>query len=141
MVLAFFNKPRRQERLGRLMHTNKAVGTDRRYMIRAATRAGLYCYVNVNASLRELKRLLDDGTPVIVRFVEPSGNEDHYAVACGYAPEKIVLNDPWNGREFVMSERTFVRRWHDKDGSHAGWLMALSTTDFCIGRQYRPRHQ
>lgn len=120
------------------MHTNNKVGSDRRYMIRAATRAGFYCYVNNDASLKELKRFVAEGIPVIVRFVEESENEDHYSVVCGYSGRSIILHDPWNGRNHPMSIQKFLSRWHDGNGEHEGWMMVLSKDDFRFGKLYRP---
>lgn len=141
MVLQFFKKPSRQRTLGKLMRTNERVGTDTRYMIRAATRAGFYCYVNDDSSSEEIKWFLMMRLPVIIRYIEPSENQDHYSVVVGYSKAGLTLHDPWNGRNTVLTSRSLRSRWRDHTGAHNRWMMVLAMEDFRLGRQYRPhRH-
>lgn len=138
MVLSFFKKPARQHSLARLMRTNAEIGTETRYMIRAATRAGFYCYVNNDSSFDEVRWFLSIGLPVIIRFIEPNENADHYAVAKGYQKDGLILHDPWNGRNTLIPFRSLKKRWHDRTGDHRAWMMVLSPEDFRLGKQYRP---
>lgn len=138
MVFEFFHRKTRQRKLARAMHTNSQIGSLRQSMIRAATRAGFYCYVNNNASLKELKRYIAEGFPVIVRFLAEDDDKDHYSVVCGYTPRSITIHDPYNGKNHAISIPRFLARWHDEDGSHAGWMMVLSKDDFRFGKLYRP---
>ena len=76
---------------------------------------------------------------MIVNYVEPDTDTGHYAVVIGLENGKIILNDPWNGEGFAISEEEFVRRWQSGDGQFKKWFMAVSKSDFMAGKQYLPR--
>ncbi len=140
MVLAFFKKRVSEERLARQMHTSKQYGTTHHAMVRTAQRAGLYVYVNERATIEELQFLVAWGHPVIVDYVEPSANVEHYALVTGVTARQIKLQDPWNGKRFAVSRVQFLKRWHghDKKETTHQWLMAISRHDFQLGKQYKP---
>lgn len=139
MVFDFFGLKFREKELARKAQTLKS-GTKHASLIETARKNGFYCYIHDKSSINHIKHFIDVGLPVIVNYIEPSGNEGHYAVVIGYGRNKIILNDPWNGKKFKMSYKDFKERWHDshKNHSYYGWLMVLSNEKFDIGRQYAP---
>lgn len=141
MVLEFFGRRHSEKELSQLAKTEH-LGTAHGEMVRAVTALGLYCYVNSDAALEEVKYFLNLGQPVIVNFIEPSSDEGHYAVAVGYDKRHLILHDPWNGPYFRLSFADFVRRWYD-DGARRShhWLMAVADRPFNLGRQYFPSKQ
>ncbi len=140
MVLAFFGRRRGERELAEELSSSHEVGTRHGPLIEAARREGLYCYVNNDSSLDELKHFLSLGLPAIVHFTEPAGEEDHYAVLVGFEDGHVVLNDPWNGPAFRMREADFLTRWHgSREGSgYERWAMVLSDEDLRLGKQYGP---
>lgn len=141
MAAAFLGKHASERDLARMAHTNATEGTAHAGMIAAARAEGLYCYVNEGSSLEEITQFLRLGIPIIVDYTEPSGEEGHYAVVAGRDDGKLVLNDPWNGKDFKISEKEFLARWHDKHPSGflcERWMMALSREAFPTGKQYVP---
>ena len=48
------------------------------------------------------------------------------------------MNDPWNGRNFTLSETQFTRRWKSKYDGHRRWLMVADKKAFPLGRQFYP---
>ncbi len=123
------------------MRTNPRHGTTHQAMIRAAQQAGFYVYVNEMATLEELIFLLSWRCPVIVNYTEPSANEGHFAVVTGVTKKNVILHDPWNGKRFTLSRRSFLARWHDQlpKTYSKNWLMAISRKDFQVGKQYPPK--
>lgn len=141
MAMEFFHKHISQKRLAQAMHTSKKYGTSHSSMIRAAQKAKLYSYVNEQSTIHEIKHFIHLNIPVIVDFIEPTGEEGHYAVVSGYTKNALVLNDPWNGKNVHMAYALFSKRWHDRAKNHTypHWIMAVSNSDFQLGRQYKPK--
>jgi ABC-type bacteriocin/lantibiotic exporter with double-glycine peptidase domain len=125
MAFEFHGKHMSQKSIARLAKTNKRTGTAGRKMTVAVRAAGLLQFRKKNSSLADIKKYLLNKTPVIVNFVEPSWEVAHYALVCKLTPKEIVLNDPWNGRNFKLSLREFVKRWHNKPVTEHRWLMAV----------------
>jgi predicted double-glycine peptidase len=139
MALDFFGVFESEEKLAKEAHTNREDGTTYKWMIEVATKKGFYCYVNNESSLEEIGYFLEQKLPVLVRFIEPSNNEDHYSIITGIQKEQIVMNDPWNGAGFRMGYEDFSGRWHSADGSHVRWMMVLSKEKIPLGRQFMPQ--
>lgn len=138
MVLSFLGDKKSEEFFIKTAHTNKVKGTKHKWMLEVAIREGFYCYINSSSSLNEIKQFLLLGLPIIVDFTEPSQNSGHYAVVVGYKRNKIIMNDPWNGKNLSMSESNFTKRWHDVLTESHGWMMVISKTDLQLGKQYLP---
>ena len=138
MVMRFLGKRVSEEKIRREAGTAREHGTSHQGMIEAATKEGFYCYINEASSLHEAKHFLELHIPVIVDYTEPSDDEGHYAVVTGFSDNAIILNDPWNGRNFSISEKEFLRRWYDRDLRSNRWLIIVSDCDFNVGRQYKP---
>lgn len=140
MAFSFLGKFKSERALAGEAKTNKN-GTTHQGMIETALKEKFFCYVNEGSSVEEIKHFIRLGFPVIVDYIEPSGNDGHYAVVSGYHHGNIVLNDPWNGKDFKLSEKEFLVRWHDchlRNHVCTHWIMVLSKTNFSLGRQYIP---
>lgn len=141
MAFSFLGKFKSEKNIAREAGTQSKTGTSHHGMIEAALREKFYCYVNEGSTLDELKYFIKLGHPVIVNYIEPSSDEGHYAVVTGYNNKHITLNDPWNGKDFNISEQSFLARWHDMhEGRHpcTSWIMVLGTEPFSLGKQYAP---
>lgn len=139
MVFSFFNKHEAQKTLMIKAHTTQD-GTMHHNIIEVARKEKFYCYVNNNSTIHEIKHFIDSGYPVIVNYTEPSSEEGHYSIIKGYDRRGILMNDPWNGQNFRLSEKDFLSRWHDhyNHNEYKKWLMVISKTDLQVGRQYLP---
>ena len=140
MVFDHFKKHVKERTIARIARTTKKYGTFHKGMIDAARKEGFYCYVHENASISQVRHFLDEGLPVIVHYKEPVDNDGHYAVAVGYGKNALVLNDPWNGRNFRVSFKEFEKRWHDeiKGNQYTKWVMVVSPEKFELGKEYAP---
>jgi len=140
MVFGYFKSFHSQSELAKLVRTTPEVGTGHQHMIEAAIKNGFHCYVNEDSTIHEIKHYLNTKLPVIVNYTEPSWDEGHYAVVSGYTPFSLVLNDPWNGKNFKMSFKRFLSRWHDhwEHKTYHHWIMVISKKDFDLGKVYHP---
>lgn len=139
MVLEFFGVFESEKKLAKEAHTNPENGTTYKWMIDVATKKGFYCYVNNESSLEEIGYFLEQKLPVLVRFIEPSNNEDHYAIITGIQKGQIIMNDPWNGAGFRMEYHDFVERWHSEGNTSVRWMMVLSKEKIPLGKQFLPQ--
>ena len=126
MALAYLGKYFPQRALVRHLKPSVRTGIAARNMIRFAKAQGFHCYTKYNATLRDIKHFLKIKLPVIVGFIEPLGNEGHYAVVTRIKENNIILHDPWNGKDFVMSISAFRKRWFDYDPHRPRWMMVIS---------------
>lgn len=138
MVFAFFGDKKDEASLIKKAHTNEVNGTKHEWMINVARQEGFYCYVNSFSSIHEIRHFISLDLPVIVDYTEPTSGDGHYAVVVGYKKDQIILNDPWNGRDFSLSEKEFIERWKDRLTKSHGWVMIVSKKDFQLGKQYLP---
>jgi ABC-type bacteriocin/lantibiotic exporter with double-glycine peptidase domain len=141
MILKYYGIERTEADLASELATNSDIGTLHEHMIEGVLRHGLHCYVNDQATVQELRYLLDFKVPVIIRFIEPKGNEDHYGVVVGVNRFFVTIHDPWSGAYQRYSHKHFKERWQcPAIGTCAQWLMAVSKLPLPIGQQHHPRH-
>lgn len=111
----------------RRMHTSKESGTHHDELIRVLQEEGLYVYTHNEATLEMIENCIRAEFPVFVHFIEPDGEEEHYAVVVGFTKERIYLNDPWNGSGFSVHRDEFDERWHhNQTGRYRRWLLTVS---------------
>lgn len=144
MMMSFLGEHKTQDEIVKKAGTSKKklkeAGMNNGDLIKAGRLAGFYVYANEDALLAEIKYFIDLKMPVLVNYREPSENDGHFAVVAGYDwPEKkLILNDPWNGKNFIISEKSFLNRWHGSYQGHTRWLMVLSNKPFSLGKQFMP---
>jgi len=127
MVFSFFGKRESQENIAHLANTSPQKGTSRKNMGKATAGVGFSCCCKNNSTIGEIKRFIKLGLPVIVSYTEPTTEEGHYAVVVGYTARKLILNDPFNGKEFSIKNEDFVSRWYDHERSRRfkRWIMIV----------------
>lgn len=128
MVLAYFKKPcPDQKRLASIMQTDLVGehGTQHRKLADYLRKHGLVAHPVRGGSLKEIRTALSNHLPVIVHYLEPAENDDHYSVITGMTNSHIVLNDPWNGKDLSFTHRELLRRWHDKAGAYTRWMLMV----------------
>lgn len=141
MVFGFHHKVVSEKELIKELRSAKDVGTSHSALITRAKQEGFFVYTNNQSSLEEIAFFIKQELPVIVHFIEPSGNEGHYAVVININNDHITLNDPWNGEGFIMTRQAFEERWESSDHKNKKWLMIISPHDLGLGYQYHPALQ
>lgn len=116
-------------------------GIDNEQLVAVAQKMGFYCYVNQNTTVEEIKYFINLGLPVIVNYIEPREEDGHFSVVHGYGgltQKKIILHDPFNGKNLKLSEKKFLGWWKSGYQTHTRWMLVLSKKPFKVGRQYDP---
>ncbi len=146
MVFEFFGITKSEKWLRKKMGVTSKItskkGTPHRELIRIATEEGFHCYVNSNSDIFEIIHFLRLKLPVIVDFLEPAGEEGHYAVVSHvsrFFGPTVYLNDPYNGEGFKLSEKEFISRWQDPLTKSKRWIMVLAKKNFNTGKQFLPK--
>ncbi len=130
MVLAYFGLRVPVRRLCRDMRTTAKTGTTRRAMLAEARRRGLNARARAGLGLADLRRAIARGSPVIVNYLMPVDEINHYAVVAGFSGRDIVLWDPDRGKRFRLPVREFDRRWQGLHGGwHAGWALIAGPSE------------
>lgn len=126
VLLAYYGVEIRGDKLMTALGTGPH-GTPLSRMIAFSTSHGFQVVAGTGWTLGKVKRLVDEGHPVIVllqawadRFmtIEDWRNnfEDrHYAIIIGYAQGVLLFEDPASFRRTWLREREFLARWHDRD--------------------------
>lgn len=126
MILKFFGKPfPSQEALAKIMRTDLVgeEGTKHGMLADYLRSKRLIVRVTRESSLLDVEKALAKGLPPIVHYIEPSEEDDHYAVVVGLTKTHITLNDPWNGKDFSFTRSEFQKRWRDNAGIYTRWLL------------------
>jgi len=123
MVLDFLGRFESEAKLTREAQANDRTGTTHLNMMKAAEREGFRAELKDHVALSDIKETIRSGLPVIIDYIEPSDGWSHYSVVTGFERGHIILNDPWNGRDFKLSEDDFHRRWHSKNSKR--WMMIV----------------
>jgi ABC-type bacteriocin/lantibiotic exporter with double-glycine peptidase domain len=126
MIFQFYGKVFSEKKLIQRLKTNKDIGTRHKAMIDLACAEGFHVYVNKESSFEEIRFFNNKNIPVIVYYVEPDGDDEHYAIVVDIEEDQIVLNDPWNGERFKMNHDDFEKRWYSKYENLKRWIMVIS---------------
>ena len=125
-VIGYYGEDIRESALAKELHTNSTIGTAYKQIEAFGKRHGYKVAVHKNASLTDLKKLIDGGTPAICliqawpeRKVDYAKDweDGHYVVAIGYDANNMYFMDPSTlGRYTFIPIDEFLKRWHDTDG-------------------------
>lgn len=119
-----------QEKLAEIMKTKEKVGTKKRRMIEAVKKHGFHFCAKNNSKITDIEELLENKIPVIVNFIEPSDEESHYAVIIGMNNDEVVFSDPWNGNDFRIDKKEFLKRWYGFEDNKKRWMLATHRMPF-----------
>ncbi|MBS3074143.1 C39 family peptidase [Candidatus Pacearchaeota archaeon] len=137
MVLSFFGVRESELKLAHEAHTSRKKGTAHAELIKLARRHGFYCYIRRDSNINTIRHFIRLGLPVIINYRNIPDNESHYAVVVGYGRGRIILNDPWNGRNFKIDDKTFIRHWIGENNTKK-WVFVISKEPVIRGKQYNP---
>jgi predicted double-glycine peptidase len=125
-VFAYYGIDIRQDELMKELGTGKD-GTRVDEMIFVAEARGFRVEAREHWSIREVKRYIDQGHPVIVllqawadRYMTLKDwrndyDDGHYAILIGHAKGVLLFEDPASFRRTWLREYEFLARWHDLD--------------------------
>jgi predicted double-glycine peptidase len=124
-VLSYWGKDVEEDELMRLMGTNEAVGTYPENMVRGIEALGFEAEARENLTLDEVKRVTDQGHPVIGlaqvwRSAKASPgspleewDSGHYIVILGVDQENVYFQDPYVRMAKAFAPRQmFEEHWH-----------------------------
>lgn len=123
MIFGYFNFSKCQNELAKKLQTCEEIGTPIYKMIETVMDHGFYYQAKNGTTLKDVYNMLIEKIPVIVNFIEPTDEESHYAVVSGMTKNDIILDDPWNGKNFKISKSEFLKRWR---GEAKRWSLAIS---------------
>ena len=125
-VMAYYGVEVRQDELMGDLGTGEE-GTPVAGMVAVARQHGFDVKASAGWTLREVKRMVDAGYPVIVllqawadRYMtledwRKDYDDGHYAIVIGWAKGVLLFEDPASFRRTWLREREFLARWHDRD--------------------------
>jgi ABC-type bacteriocin/lantibiotic exporter with double-glycine peptidase domain len=112
MVLSAYGVERSERFLAKLTGCSRDGGCGEESLVKAAEELGFRGYVKRDSSMKELRRLVGKGTPVIVDWFSPE-EAGHYSVVAGFEKGDIILADPHSGGLKRHNVDWFEERWFD----------------------------
>ncbi len=110
MYLLSIGKQQSQAALWKRLRTNSKAGTSRKDMIRVLRHVGFRVRVWPHMTKAQLLQEIA-AQPILVRYHEEAGPDEHYAIAIGATKRDIVLRDPWTGPRHVIPWNIFLPLW------------------------------
>lgn len=140
MILRNFGIIKSEENLMIKLHTDNDYGTHHQQIIDYLTAQGLYCYVDTKSSLDTLRYYTEKhNLPVMVHYIEPTDELDHYSLVIGFSEDTIILHDPYNGPKFEINKEEFEKRWNDEKREFPQWMLVASPEPIDTGKLYHPK--
>jgi ABC-type bacteriocin/lantibiotic exporter with double-glycine peptidase domain len=112
MVLSAYGINKSEDFLAELTKSSRTKGCKEENMVKAAKEFGLDGYVKQKSSMKEIKRLVNRGIPVIVDWYSPE-EAGHYSVVVGFNGNNLYLADPHFGKVRKHKINEFEERWFD----------------------------
>jgi len=128
MIFKFYNKRISRNLIVKEAKTEKYKLTKRKDIIVVIKKHEFFGYINEHSSLRELMDFVKKGYPVIIEYIEPSGDDVHISIVVGFDKNYIIFNDPWNGKGFRLKQKEFFKRWviNEKGKGKTRWALVVS---------------
>jgi len=114
MLLSHYGINKSEKVLAKLTGATRKQGCPPQSIVKIAKRLGFRAYYKENCSIKELKRWVGSGIPVIVGWFSPE-EDGHYSVAVGFHKDIILLADPHFGKLRKIKTVKFVNRWFGFD--------------------------
>ena len=112
MVLSAYGIDKSENYLAITTKSSRNRGCDEENMVKAAKEFGFKGYVKQNSSIKEVKKLVNNGIPVIVNWFSPE-EAGHFSVVVGFDKDKIIIADPHFGELKKHKIEWFEERWFD----------------------------
>ena len=112
MVLSAYGINRSEKYLAELTKSSRITGCAEENILKAAVTFGFSGYIKKKSSIKEVKKLVEKGIPVIVDWFSPE-EAGHYSIIVGFERDKILLADPHFGEVKKHKVDWFEERWFD----------------------------
>ena len=100
-------------------------GTDNQKLADAAEQLGAQVVVKENAQLADIIGALEKGRPVLVNYFNCKSGVGHYAVVKGAEDNALILADPKNGDDYLLTFDHFEKHWHNHAKTIQAWMMYI----------------
>jgi len=76
-------------------------------------------------TIEDVRCLTAEKTPVIINYKEPSEDCGHFAIVTGIRGSRVILHDPWNGKDFAVDTAYLRRKWlgYKTRNPRGGWML------------------
>ncbi|MFZ2804043.1 MAG: cysteine peptidase family C39 domain-containing protein [Patescibacteria group bacterium] len=131
ILLDHYGREFSEEELSELCDATVEKGTDHVGLIKAANEIGEDPIAKDNATIEELRELVEKEIPVIVGWYSEHGEpDDHYSVVYEVTDDMISMMDPERDEgTLTMPISEFEKVWYDFEGSERmrveRWMMAI----------------
>lgn len=112
MIFEYYGINKSEKELAKLTKTTPTRGCFEKDMVRASNQFGFKAVVKDKSSIKELRKLVSKGIPVIVDWFSPI-DAGHYSVVVGFSGSKILIADPLFGKIMKYNLKWFEERWID----------------------------
>lgn len=112
MVLSAYGITKSENSLAKLTKTSRKNGCKEKGIIKAAKSLGFKGFVKEQSTIKEIRMLVKNKTPVIVDWFSPE-EAGHYSVVVGFDKQNIFMADPHFGRIVKHKIEWFEERWFD----------------------------
>jgi ABC-type bacteriocin/lantibiotic exporter with double-glycine peptidase domain len=128
MIFEHLGKEYSEEQMISLCHAMPKHGTSHEHLIEEVKREGFSCLHKNHGTIKDIIKLLDNGYPVIVNYMNPASQKGHYGLVVGYEDDNkvLILADPKNGDGYTLHWQEFMELWHNENNTSKGWFMIIS---------------
>ncbi len=125
MLLDFYNISYDREVMEELCDAQPVRGTDNSNLVRAAERLGARVVAKENAELEDIVVVIESGHPVLVNYFNCKSGVGHFGVVKGVEENALVLADPKNGDDYLLTFDHFEKHWHNHTRTIHAWMMYI----------------
>jgi len=113
-LLYFYGVKMSERELASLCGSSKGYGTEPDDMLRVLKNLGFKAKAKADGTWSEIKKLVLDGTPVLVNWESdsPKPKDNHYSLVYNVTPETVHMMDPEIGGYRRLGKERFMGLWH-----------------------------
>ena len=112
IIMDYYGVDKSQNEWARLTKTSRIKGCLEENIVNISKKLGFKAFVKKNSSIREIRKLVNNDTPIIVDWYSPE-EEGHYSVVVGINKGDIIIADPHFGKIVKHKLEWFGERWFD----------------------------
>ncbi len=127
IVFEYYGKKLSEKELIKRTKAFPGKGVSHKNMIKTARALGFKVSEKNKASIKDIKRFINENIPAIVNYINPRTKKGHYSVVRGYNNKShiIIMADSSNGDNFKISEKDFLKAWHNSKNTSKKWMLIV----------------
>lgn len=137
-ILAYYGMHQSEEEVAQLIGATHENGCDPIDIIEGAKKAGFEVEYKQHSDLQELKKLVQNGTPVIVQWYSPEEG-GQYSVLFGYENNVLFITNPFTGHVRKINEVEFIERWYEINEGELGEPTTKTIKESFVIRKFTKR--